>query len=265
MRTSSQVGGFDRPIRVAVGAKAGLGEDVYAAMVSSGVDLLATERIGLGVRWQISTGIVGGRVWVPLTMDLAGAVIEDWETGDLPAYSGDTAGASLESTVVHGGQSALKMTHTAAGNVIKKIVATDKIRGVPVRGLVTECWVRENVSCYDFGVLFGVQDASNFYGALNYRASPGLVLVKCVAGSYTTIASGSINAPGNDTWYKLRVGWSTAGAIAVSAISAAGVILGAIGGNSTTYTKGGIGYLIGNVGGATAIGYWDDWTVIDNL
>jgi hypothetical protein len=260
-RGASQQGGFDRPVRVAVGAKAGLGEDIYAAVVAAGVEPITSERLGVGVRWQIGTGIVGGRVWVPITMDAAGAIIEDWETGDLPAYTGNTANAALVALPVHGGQSALRMQVYSAANVVRRIVAVDKIRGVPVRGLVSECWVRHDAGVNDFSILIGVQDGSNYYNVSNYWSPYGMAVYKVVAGVSSLLGHGGANVRVNDTWYRIRVSWSTAGVIVASAVDAAGVVLGSVTVTDNTYTAGGIGYQVGNVAGSTANGYYDDWTV----
>lgn len=260
-RGASQQGGFDRPVRVAVGAKAGLGEDIYAAVLAAGVSPIPDERLGVGVRWQISTGIVGGRVWVPITMDVAGAVIEDWETGDLPAYTGDTVVASLVSTPVHGGQSALKMSYTGAGGVSKTIIAVDKIRGVPVRGLMTDVWLQKDANVAYQGFNFAVQSAGNYYQIILTVATGAMSLYKYVGGVATQLGYVFGTLPGANVWYRVRVAWTAAGLITWTFYSAAGVVLGTKSVTDTTYSAGGIGFYLSTTAGVLGSGYWDDWTV----
>ena len=260
-RKIGQQGGFDRPVRVAVGTKAGLGEDVYAAVVAAGVGLVPNEGLGVGVRWQISTGVVGGRVWVPITMDLGGAVIEDWETGDLASYTGDTTAAAVVTLPVYGGQAALKMISVGGAAVTKYIGATNGIRGTAVRGLVTECYVQFLAGTVHLGLLFGLIDTSNCYYC--DWACTGVVcsIFKRVAGVDTLLGVGASTIPTAGTWYKVRLSWSTAGVMVLTILTLGGVVMGTVTVTDSTYTSGGIGFMVRNGAGLTGTAYFDNWTV----
>lgn len=259
-RYPNQVTGWNRYRFVAQRTKLQSTEDWYSQAVSRGLEILAGERFAWSTSWRVSGGFFGQRVWAAATMDSTPWVVEDFESGSLSIYSGDTGNFSLVTSPIKGGTYSLKCALVAGPAVLKGISTRYGLPVFPVRGHVFEYWARFDSASVRHRTWFGYQDDTNGY-VVHLNPGGAANIIQVVAGVSTNKVTLGFAALGVDKWYRLVVSWGYTGNLALSLYNDAGGLLATGTGADTTYQAGGIRIQYQNVAGQATLGYWDDYRI----
>lgn len=141
-----------------------------------------------------------------------GIVLEDFEDGDISDYTGDNSLVThwtIETADPYEGAKYLGQRADVVAKMYKMDPTTQRTDWLL-------CWLRNPADTPTLftwsGLMFGVQDALNFYLALVKYEGPHLVLEKYVAGIKTGLAEVEITwIP--EIWKHLQVLWGSAGDI----------------------------------------------------
>jgi len=187
------------------------------------------------------------------TSDGSTLVVDDFESGSLDAYSGDTHGFAAGSTAAYSGSYGLEAdgkydTLYSVSGLSNYPSAGDTIRG-RVKFAENDC-----TTSFKFGYQSAGSDADTYELAmksLGYRFDLG----KSVDGSSTTLV-GSDWDGSHGEWLTFEISWATDGSIAATLSDADGNTVASVSASDTTFTEGGIGiYNDGTV-------YWDDFELL---
>jgi hypothetical protein len=180
---------------------------------------------------------------------LAGTTVEDFESGDLSAYTAvgaATPTASVSTTAGHDG--AYGLLDAKGTDWIYRNDSSVHVQ----QGDVISVWLRL-AGTSGSRAFFGFGASSG--GTLSLVASPGtgqLLLEKNVGYGYTVIASASQSWRANH-WYRLEVDWGVSGSIVGRVFDSNGTtLLRTVKGSTTAINSGGIAF---RTAGTTAL--WD--------
>jgi len=175
--------------------------------------------------------------------------VDDFESGSLDSYRGDTNGFEVVSNAAYSGSYGLKAdgkydTLYSVSGLSNYPSAGDTIRG-RVKFVENDC-----TTSFKFGYQSADSDANTYELAmksLGYRFN----LEKSLNGSLTTL--GASNWQGSHAeWLTFEISWATDGSIAATLSDADGNTVASISASDTAFTEGGIGiYNDGTV-------HWDD-------
>lgn len=161
------------------------------------------------------------------------AVLDNFEDNDISNYDGDTADFSVVTSTVHEGTYALELAAAA-----DSMVWTDET----TFGSGSEFYTRLNIgSTSEAAVLFGVEDASNFYEARVDNNNGNIEIGKVESGTYSSIDSSSAAIPDGE-WLDVRIDWKTDGDITLDVDDANNADVAELTVNDTTYDGDGLGF-----------------------
>jgi serine protease len=169
-----------------------------------------------------------------------GAMIENFEDGDLSEYSVDRgSGHSLVSTPAYDAH-ALEMTGDTT-----EIISTNGLNKYPVAGDTFTVRFRTNgiQGGEQANFTWGVQDHENRYFVLLHPSEQRIWLFKCEDGNSETFSTKSEATFEPDTWYLMEVEWALDGTQTVTLYEEDGTTeIASVSGTDTTWTDGGIGF-----------------------
>ena len=201
---------------------------------------------------------VNGQEKDPATFpgESSGAVVDDFEDGDLSEYSFDrgSTGASIVSSPTHGGSYALEY----AGSYTEAI-STSGLGAYPAAGDTFDCWVRTSGGANNLNFTWGVQDHQNRYYVKLYPADGKMFLFTYKSGTATSQGGNTGLSLSQDAWYRLEVQWATDGTQTVTLYDTGGTQLSQLSMTDSTWTSGGVGYDAYLSSGQSI--YFDDVTI----
>lgn len=169
-------------------------------------------------------------------------VIENFETGDISEYSGNTGSYSVNS----GGIDGSYYLQTNSNNTVIKSLPGDGLPYYPSRGDIFEWWAYENGNGNAVETWFGAQDYSGTGGGYN-------AAVVTSTGGETQMRLGTYGGVGDDVtsprtingaekeWLRCRLEWADP-KLKFKVYDRDGNLYGEISGEDTQFDSGGIGF-----------------------
>jgi hypothetical protein len=162
--------------------------------------------------------------------DFTPIVVEDFErSSPLGDYSGDTGAGTIVATPVEHGSNALEL---ASGN---RIISTSGLPDYPAAGDEFEFYIYPT-SGQVGRFLFGVQDASNWFGVAANPDADAVRLLKLDGGAPVEVLASADTAVATGEYLFGQINWFDDGQLDVTF---AGTLFGA---SDATYASGGIGW-----------------------
>jgi len=165
-------------------------------------------------------------------------VVDDFEDGDLAAYTGSTEAYEVTAGAPVGeGDYSLKSLGTGAG----PIVSTGGLAPYPSAGDTIAAKVAQTEAHPFVGVAWGVQDVDNFYWARVDTTEDRLGLWKMRAGEPTPLARTPYRLDDTGTVHEFVVRWGIDGETTVEFYSVANGLEASASATDTAFDRGGIG------------------------
>jgi len=174
------------------------------------------------------------------------SLVDDFESGDLAEYGGDTGSFAVQTGTVYDGTYSLEST--ATGSIIDTDERDNEGSKPHARLLLT--------SGSGGGVIFGAQDIENYYGVQVDDNAGEVAIITRDANVVSTLASTSLAVPTNE-WLEVVIDWQRDSEFRVELYNAAGNEIATLTTTDpeTLYTDGVAGFYDVNGGGA----YYDDY------
>jgi len=175
----------------------------------------------------------------PISLEL----IDDFEDGDLSAYSGDTGSASIATTNAYEGDNALQLDATAGAHVYDDGILLDQ--GTTLHGHARP--TAGTVPIHTFAIQ--ADNAGNYYQVAFDEAADEVRLEVVQNDSVidtVDTASIAINA---GAYYEAEIDWNITDNIGITVKDAAEEELGTLGGVDDTYQEGAAGFKSGDANG----------------
>lgn len=188
-------------------------------------------------------------------------VIDDFESGDLSAYTGSHSETQVSSNISHNGTYALLLDGWDSNDTSYYSVSGDGLANYPEKGQVFEFYIYL-IESQDGGgtpyseVGFGTQDASNTY---TVAFSSNFEISKLDGGTGSVIDSVSPSYA-YDEWMRCEVDWGTDDLIQVTLEDSNGTQLHSISGTDSTFASN-VGISFHSAGGIDT--YIDDYQITD--
>lgn len=168
-------------------------------------------------------------------------VVDDFERGDLDPYTGDKGNAIIQDTNVTQGGYALRVQFSASG-VTEDMRSVDGLVAYPEQGDTYTANVLLDMSAsggHQARVLYGVQDASNFYA---YIIREGDVRIRKVeGGTVTDLYTSTVTVPTAE-YLTVELVWGTDDTHTVTLTDSAGNTVDSGSGTDATWASGGVGW-----------------------
>lgn len=191
-------------------------------------------------------------VTVDVTTPATATIIDDFEDGDIAEYTGDTGQFTVQGTTVFEGANALEGTSDGARH---RIISTAGLNAYPAQGDTFQCRIRDDTGSLTAGIAWGVQDGNNLYRAMVSSQGDNLQLWLKENGGYNRLVETAVTVP-QDEWLRLEIDWAGDGTMTVTLFDSADTQLAQISATDTTFTSGGIGWII-NTGGSGQAAQYD--------
>ena len=177
--------------------------------------------------------------WDPDGGDQEGGagVVDDFEDGNVSEYVGNTGNYEVngEAPVAKGSYS---LKNTGGDEAI--IGSFAGLPRYPAAGDTFAAKVASTDTAHNVGLLFGMQDMSNFYFT-RWSGGEKLQIWRVENGEYNELASSQAFSLDRGTVYDYVVDWGADGSIAVELRETGGSVLGSVSASDTTWSEGGIG------------------------
>lgn len=165
-------------------------------------------------------------------------VIDDFEDENISEYVGATGAYEVNSDApVAEGSYSLKNTGGDEA-LIGSFAGLDRY---PSAGDTFAAKAASIDDAENFGLLFGMQDLSNFYFTRYWKGGPDLQIWRVEDGSYSELASVDVPETTVGTVYDYVVDWAADGTITLELRETDGTVIGTTTAQDTTFTEGGIG------------------------
>jgi hypothetical protein len=168
-------------------------------------------------------------------------VIESFEDQDLSNYAGDTGSYGFSNDATDGSVS-LENTAGSYG----EIRTSSGLNATPSTGDTFRAQIKFSAATTGYaGLIFGMQDASNFYFARPRADNVNFELYRKENGSFTRLAESAVSSYSTSSWYDMEVRWGTgADAINADIYDDTGTQINdaTLGTVDSTFTSGGIGW-----------------------
>jgi hypothetical protein len=191
-------------------------------------------------RHDFAREVIGG-----LGTGSTAAGIDDVEDADIDEYLGDTGGAQVVGSntgeVIQGAYS-IELTGDGSGVRIYSLEGDSDpdLPNYPAQDDIFEARVFAESGAIP-AILWGVQDASNLYGAEADSANNAFRFFKLDGGTRTDLEAGFPTIPSGE-WLTIEVEWRTDGQHTITLFDASDTQLDQLQTTDTTYTSGGWGW-----------------------
>jgi len=144
----------------------------------------------------------------PTTTTTAGpTVLDDFEDGNISEYSGDTANFAVSGSYAYEGNYGLGEN---SGNATRSLIHRSDI--TTQQGKVYKWHGRTDDSQAEMGLVYGYQDASNYYYAgVYFWGFPYLEIHRVQGGSDTCLARSASSLSGFMSWHEFTLTWASNG------------------------------------------------------
>lgn len=179
-------------------------------------------------------------------------VLEDFESGDLTEYNGDTGQFSVQTGTVYEGTYALNGSGNNRYSILNPNIDFSQGETIEFRNY------RDDKD-WRMGIHFGVQDPTQIPPNDSYTlmtGAPGFDLYKGANNSGTKLAETSITKEVG-AWGRWEIDWRTNGDMVCTVEDSGGGQLAQITGNDTTWTTGNIGWFVYDGSGGNIQYYFD--------
>lgn len=209
---------------------------------------------------------VNGRALTQTTITL----VDSAEDGDIAEYGGDTGGYSTQTSTVYDQSTAIEGTASSGG--YNGISSTSGLPAYPAQGDVLSCRVYLDTANGwadndRMGVMYGT--GAETMPPDGYRidldaANDDMILAIWNSNGFTSLATANIDVSAlTDAWIKLEVDWQSDGTMVFTVYDSSGSSVNSVSATDTTYSSGGVGYIVDESGSDSTPSVYFDYYVYE--
>jgi len=190
---------------------------------------------------------------------IASTIVDDFEDGNISEYGGDTGKYSVVSSPTASGSRSLEFN----ANGFASIASTSGLNTYPSQGDTFRCRVRidenDDSSQVYWAAQSAVSDPDGYKWSIQISNS-SFSFIKRESGSNTTLTSTTVTPPTGE-FLDVEVDWGSSGGHTLTLFDSAGSQLAQISATDTTYTSGGIAFLVAPSGATSGV-YFDHYRTV---